>query len=205
MAFLRNFALLGALFAAAAAHCGCENDTESSAPVVDLGYAIYQAQVSTVSDPFSCSTMYLIRLQSYQSNSYYNFSNIRYAAPPVGKLRFNAPALPLENRTAGVQDGLYGNICPQAIPSWILGARALNPGASNENEDCLFLDVVVPKSVYDSKTSAPVVLWIHGGGYSLGSKYSAGNPMGLLDQGLDTVSGGQIWVGINYRVSTFES
>lgn len=80
----------------------------------------------------------------------------------------------------------------------------MNPGASNENEDCLFLDLVVPKSVFDNKankTAVPVIVWIHGGGFTLGSKYAAGNPTGLLDQSLDLNSGGQIWVGINYRVS----
>jgi carboxylesterase type B len=77
---------------------------------------------------------------------------------------------------------------------------SLNPGASNENEDCLFLDVVVPKSIYGQNESVPVIIWVHGGGFTLGSKYAAGNPTGLLDQSLDTESRGQIWVGINYRV-----
>lgn len=79
----------------------------------------------------------------------------------------------------------------------------MNPGAENENEDCLFLDVVVPQYVYDKKDKkgpSPVIVWFHGGGYTLGSKYAAGNPTGLLDQSLDTQAKGQVWVGINYRL-----
>ncbi|KUJ11171.1 alpha/beta-hydrolase [Mollisia scopiformis] len=159
----------------------------SSLPIVDLGYAFHQAQYSI----------------SNQSNVYYNFSNIRYAAPPLGNLRFAATEAPLNNRSAGVQDGSYGNICPQAFANWQIGALSLNPGASNENEDCLFLDVVVPQYVYDNKASkspSPVIVWFYGGGFTLGSKYSAGNPTGLLDQSLDTESKGQVWVGFNYRL-----
>jgi carboxylesterase type B len=62
-------------------------------------------------------------------------------------------------------------------------------------------NVAVPRRVYGQNQSVPVIVLIHGGGYTLGSKCVAGNPTGLLDQSLDTESGGQIWVGINYRVS----
>lgn len=161
--------------------------TSVALPVVDVGYAIHQAHLSV----------------SNQSNVYYNFSNIRYAAPPLGNLRFAATEAPLDNRSAGIQDGSYGNICPQAFANWQIGALSLNPGANNENEDCLFLDVVVPQYVFDNKANkaaSPVIVWFYGGGFTLGSKYSAGNPTGLLDQSLDTESKGQIWVGFNYRL-----
>lgn len=176
----------------------------SSTPIVDLGYVIYQASLSVVSFREFSPQILLTSAQSNQSNVYYNFSNIRYAAPPLGSLRFSAPAPPLNNRSAGVQEGSYGNICPNSYTSWQIGALALNPGASNENEDCLFLDVVVPKSVYDNKSKrgpVPTLVWFYGGGFTLGSKYSAGNPTGLLDQSLDLQAGGQIWVGFNYRVN----
>jgi carboxylesterase type B len=64
----------------------------------------------------------------------------------------------------------------------------LNPEASDENEECLFLDLVVPKSVFDDKARqplVPVIFLLHGGGFTLGSKYAAGNPTSLLDQSLD--------------------
>jgi hypothetical protein len=45
---------------------------------------------------------------------YYNFSNIRYAAPPVGNLRFAQPVKPAVNRT--LNDGQQSVICSQASP-----------------------------------------------------------------------------------------
>ena len=50
-------------------------------------------------------------------------------------------------------------------------------------EDCLFLDVDVPKNIYDNAGNgkgAPVLVWIYGGGYTMGSKSDSGNPAGLL-------------------------
>ena len=178
----------------------------ATTPIVDLGYAIQQASLSIVSINLLVPGYVLTPHESNQSNSYYNFSNIRYAAPPLGNLRFAAPAPPLQNRSAGVQDGSYGKICPNSYTNWQIGALSLNPGASNEDEDCLFLDVIVPKSVYDNKDRrgpVPVMVWFYGGGFTLGSKYSAGNPTGLLDQSLDLEAGGQIWVGFNYRLGAF--
>ncbi|KAL8672202.1 MAG: hypothetical protein Q9168_003334 [Polycauliona sp. 1 TL-2023] len=48
---------------------------------------------------------------------YYNFSNVRYAQPPVGELRFRLPKAPLTNRT-GVNNGQDGRVCPQGSPPW---------------------------------------------------------------------------------------
>ncbi|RDW61637.1 hypothetical protein BP5796_11529 [Coleophoma crateriformis] len=167
-------------------------DSTGGTPIVDLGYATHQASLSI----------------SNQSNVYYNFSNIRYAAPPLGNLRFEATQPPLNNRSAGVQDGSYGNICPQAYAEWQLGNLSLLDGAPNENEDCLFADVIVPKAIYDNKSlnqskPVPVIVWFYGGGFTLGSKYSAGNPTGLLDQSLNTSTSGQIFVSFNYRLGAF--
>ena len=74
-------------------------------------------------------------------------------------------------------------------------------------EDCLFLDVMVPKKTYDSSArnrkstgGAPVLVWIHGGGFSYGDKTSYGNPAGLIRAsgltGYDEIT----VVALNYRV-----
>jgi len=45
--------------------------------------------------------------------------------------------------------------------------------ASGVTEDCLFLDVMVPTSIYNNRGKgygAPVLVWIYGGGYTVGSK-----------------------------------
>lgn len=55
-----------------------ENNATALAPVVDLDYALYAPQITTSPD----------------ERTYYNFSNIRYAAPPVDALRFRLPRTP---------------------------------------------------------------------------------------------------------------
>lgn len=139
--------------------------------------------------------------------TYYNFSNIRYAAPPTGELRFAAPQEPIRNRSAGVQDGSYGRICPQAYTPWQSPSLVNAAPGENESEDCLFLDVVVPSTIWNirHKGGRPVIVWIHGGGYQLGSKLGspASNPLGLLDRSFQEDAEGAIWVAMNYRVSDF--
>ena len=68
-------------------------------PVVDLGYELQRATLFN------------------ESGNFYNFSNIRYAAPPVGDLRFRAPQPPKRLR-GEVQTGLPDRICAQASPAW---------------------------------------------------------------------------------------
>jgi carboxylesterase type B len=148
----------------------------------------------------------------------------------LGELRFAAPVPPENNRSAGVQDGSYGPVCPQAAsPAWQQtsqaflqsleqGEKNFTPPALNftvptpdpgESEDCLFLDVLTPKSIFENAgngAGAPVLIWIYGGGYFVGSKNLFGNPAGLLARsGADTISTSSpeiIYVALNYRVST---
>jgi acetylcholinesterase len=122
--------------------------------MVDLGYERHQALTYNI------------------TGQYYIFSNIRYAAPPIGELRFAPPQSPQTNRSV-VQKGDEQRICPQALPQWFSQAptNAFNylyhlnvtwQGASNnpspyETEDCLFLDVFVPQNVFDrNDTKVPV-------------------------------------------------
>jgi len=63
------------------------------------------------------------------------------------------------------------------------GASMIPAPAPGTTEDCLFLDVVVPKTIYDNAgkgNGAPVMVWIYGGGYTEGSKSGSGNPAGLI-------------------------
>ncbi|KAH9880074.1 hypothetical protein J1614_002100 [Plenodomus biglobosus] len=196
------------LFAAAAALVGASFAQNSSLPVVDLGYEIYRAA-------------------SFNSTgNFYNFSNIRYAAPPVGDLRFALPQPPAENRSA-VNNGDVSRICPQASPAWadaalqflgstLLGLPAPNttyvaPGANSsspvptrdprESEDCLFLDVFVPEDVFSNAGKgygAPVLVWIYGGGYTNGNKNQ--NPAGLIAASGNSSNGDIIYVSLNYRI-----
>ncbi|KAL2844131.1 Alpha/Beta hydrolase protein [Aspergillus pseudoustus] len=144
------------------------------------------------------------RAYSYNADAdVYTFRNIRYAAPPVGDLRWAKPAPP--SFVAGVQDGSYGHNCiPGPIPPEFDNPIFENI-TKNANEDCLFLDIYVPgKALKTRRPSVPVTVWIHGGGYVTGSK-DQGISIGYFD-GTSLIQRADqdlIVVSINYRLGAF--
>lgn len=135
----------------------------------------------------------------------YTFKNIRFAAPPTGKLRFAAPAPPLPVHT--VQNGSYGFSCISSLSSRLgglggsemAGVMAALFGGAPQGEDCLFLDVYAPARALNSTEQLPVVFWIYGGAYILGSKDGIYDGTGLI-----RASGGNIvFVAANYRLAAY--
>ncbi|EJC97368.1 alpha/beta-hydrolase [Fomitiporia mediterranea MF3/22] len=171
------------LLSAAWAAFGLESVLRADSPqVVDLGYAIYQGTFNSTSNIT-------------------DFFAVRYAAPPVGKLRFQAPAPPLNMRAQGVQ---LANTQPQACPMAGPGLNSTTPfrdlsnnkdrRQNTEIEDCLFLNVHVSGEI-NPKARMPVVVWIHGGGYVAGST-SGQNGSDLIRE----ASGGIVAVELQYRL-----
>lgn len=96
---------------------------------------------------------------------------------------------------------------PPPPPSLPATRPPLDPSTS---EDCLFLDVVVPQQVFtkNSGPGAPVLVWIYGGGFTLGDKassLSSGNPATLVSRSLEDGQGGIVYVAMNYRLGLFVS
>ena len=92
----------------------------------------------------------------------YVFKNIRYAAPPVGVLRWAKPAPP--TKRAGIQDGRDGSSCTQPVIQDVRTTQDAFVGPGRE--DCLFLDLTIPRKVFDEPwLKLPVLVWIHGGYY----------------------------------------
>lgn len=76
------------------------------------------------------------------------------------------------------------------------------PQDPRATEDCLFLDLMVPRRVYEGrgrKRGAAVMVWIHGGGYGAGTKYDV-PPAGLLSRSQMGGEDGVIYIAINYRL-----
>ncbi|POS81905.1 hypothetical protein EPUL_005999, partial [Erysiphe pulchra] len=79
----------------------------------------------------------------------------------------------------------------------------------DEVEDCLFLDIIVPKQVWDQthdhsvQSFAPVFVWIHAGGFTSGSRDFHEDPSKMLAKSLEIQKDGVIIVSINYRLGLF--
>ena len=115
------------------------------------------------------------------------YLGIPYAAPPVGDLRWAAPARPApwdSVRTAGA----FGDRCMQTNPFPDMVWNS--PG---ESEDCLNLSIWAPESAAD----LPVMVWIHGGGYFSGAGDEDRHDGSALAT-RDVVA-----VTINYRLGVF--
>ncbi|WP_198418569.1 carboxylesterase/lipase family protein [Cryobacterium frigoriphilum] len=113
---------------------------------------------------------------------------IPYAAAPIGALRFRAPR-PIAP-WAGVRDaGEWGAVAPQSHKGQFIGAHPRIP----QGEDCLNLNVLAPDA--PSATLRPVMVFIHGGAYSVGSSRE------VPRQGEGLVRrGGILYVSLNYRL-----
>ena len=115
------------------------------------------------------------------------FLGIPYAAPPTGALRWKPPAdAPAWTGTRAAKS--FGHECPQA--DLISG----KPG-KDLVEDCLYLNVWTPLAT--PSAPAPVMVWIHGGGFIVGS---AADP---TTSGAVLASKGVIVVSLNYRLGAF--
>jgi para-nitrobenzyl esterase len=117
------------------------------------------------------------------------FKNIPYAAPPVGALRWRPPQ-PV-TAWAGSRDATkFGNDCWQ-VRGKSDPARSLQP----MSEDCLTVNIWAPDVV--PAGGAPVLFWIHGGGFVQGSASQPG-----LD-GSALARRGVVLVSFNYRLGRF--
>ena len=116
------------------------------------------------------------------------FKGVPYARPPVGELRWRPPQPPAS--WDSVRDAKqFGPRCPQ--PSR-LPTSIQYFGAESESEDCLTLNVWTAAGSSDERR--PVMVWIHGGAFYLGS---AGQP---IFDGEHLARKGVVVVTVNYRL-----
>ncbi|EAW23619.1 putative carboxylesterase [Aspergillus fischeri NRRL 181] len=108
---------------------------------------------------------------------------MRYAAPPLGNLRFRAPREPVHNST--LQDASeFGPICVGTGQS----------ATSMRAEDCLFINVFTPSDA-TKHSKLPVWVFIQGGAYATNSNANYNGTEVVQESGNNIV-----FVNFNYRV-----
>lgn len=103
------------------------------------------------------------------------YKGIPYAAPPVGALRY-APPQPVKPWDTVRITKTFSATCQQA-------------------EDCLTANVWTPAKSANAKL--PVIVWIHGGGFGIGSSAQTGY------DGAALASQGVVVVSFNYRLAQY--
>jgi carboxylesterase type B len=149
-------------------------------PVIDLGYAKFTGYQNTTSG----------------LNQYHG---IYYAQAPVGELRWRKPR-PIEPSIEPGQTidaSQIGPSCWNGVPAWRAhSAVTIAPGTNFSSENCLLLDVFTP--MHPKSSSLPVLVEIHGGGYTQGSAQSP-QPHSMMYR----ANGSFVWVSIQYRLGMF--
>jgi para-nitrobenzyl esterase len=142
---------------------------------------VLNAQKDTISGPLVQTNAGTLR--GVTVGSVTSFKGIPYAAPPVGEYRWR-PTQPAK-AWQGVRDAnKFCTDCPQ---------RAWPGSTAIQSEDCLFLNVWAPSSA-TKNSKLPVMVWIHGGGFTGGSGSGAGSA------GDAFANQGVVLTTINYRL-----
>src|SRR6201990_831800 len=113
--------------------------------------------------------------------------SIPYARPPVGPLRLRAPQ-PVEPWRGVRYCHSFANCAPKQRMYTILAPGKYQP----MSEDCLTLNVVTPKRPADQPL--PVMVFIHGGGYFMGSSATP------IYDGAALARQECVYVSVNYRL-----
>lgn len=116
------------------------------------------------------------------------FLGVPYARPPVGPLRWRPPQRP--DPWSGVRDASHpGPLAPQSPSS---AAAALPGDPAEQSEDCLHLSIWTPAP---DASGRPVLVWVHGGGFTSGTSGS------VLYRGHRLAAEGDVVVvNVNYRL-----
>lgn len=119
------------------------------------------------------------------------FRGIPFAAPPVGDLRWKPPEAAIPWSGIFPADS-YGPVCMQQRTTALM------------SEDCLYLNVWTKAE--NASEKKPVMVWIHGGGWSSGASVNLGHSSAGITGTYDGeafADNGVVLVSVNYRMNAF--
>ncbi|CRL06415.1 CLUMA_CG019612, isoform A [Clunio marinus] len=121
-----------------------------------------------------------------EKENYYAFLGLPYAESPTGELRFAPPKRFTQTWDDVREFKKFGSMC----------AQYSQIGYSyHGDEDCLSLNVFVPKTVLDKDEKVPVIFFVHGGAFMFGGSDAYGPENIMRSQNM-------ILVTVNYRLGT---
>ncbi len=146
------------------------------------------------------------RIRGFINSGIYTFRGVRYGASTGGKNRFMPPKPPepwmeirdasgYGYRAAQTNPASQGEVSADSEMSRILWASDGFRIPPPESEDCLFLNIWTP--ALGASEKRPVMVWLHGGGFSMGSSSD------LLYDGTNLARRGAVMVGVNHRLNVF--
>jgi len=138
------------------------------------------------------------KVRGYSARGILTFKGIPYAGSTAGPNRFMPPTKP--QSWSGIRSSMYyGQVCPQgARTGWKNDEESFmfewddgQPG-----EDCLRVNVWTPAA---DNRERPVMVWLHGGGFSAGS----GQELKAYDGESIARRGDVVLVSLNHRLNIF--
>ncbi len=126
-------------------------------------------------------------VEGFTRDGMHRWRSIPYARPPVGALRFRAPQ-PVQPWPGVRYCHGFTKCAPQERRYTLIGVGKYQP----MGEDCLTLNVVAPEA--PETEPLPVMVFVHGGGYILGSSATP------IYDGASLARRGCVYVSVNYRL-----
>ncbi|MDT5291270.1 MAG: para-nitrobenzyl esterase [Mycobacterium sp.] len=126
-------------------------------------------------------------IEGFTRDGVHRWRSIPFARPPVGRLRYRAPQ-PVQPWPGVRYCHGFTYCAPQERKYTLLGVGKYQP----TSEDCLTLNVAAPETPSDDPL--PVMVFIHGGGYILGSSATP------IYDGAALARRGCVYVSVNYRL-----
>jgi para-nitrobenzyl esterase len=105
------------------------------------------------------------RLRGYTVGGVHAFLGVPYGADTAGANRFMPPQRPAA--WTGVRDAVALGLRAPQPQDWRIPEFSVNDRAEPAGEDCLRINIWTPG--LDDNARRPVMVWLHGGGFSAGS------------------------------------